>query len=285
MRKSPWVNIVLFLLTFASTLAVGALHQGADIISEPGRIIEGLPFSLALMGILLVHELGHYVMSRRHGVAASLPYFIPFPSLFGTMGAVIMMKSPITTKNALVDIGASGPLAGFVVSVAVAIIGLGLSEVRALPQSGEMIVLGDSLLFQFLSWIVVGPIPSVYDLYLHPVAFAGWIGLFVTSINLFPVGQLDGGHIAFALMGKWHRWLSWIMIGGFLAGGVLLSILAGHPQFNNWLVWGILLLILGPKHPPILFPDVPLAPARKAIGIVALLIFILTFTPIPVDIK
>ena len=285
MRRSPWVNVFLFMLTFASTLAVGALQQGADIISEPRRIVEGLPFSLTLLGILLVHEFGHYSMSRRHGVAASLPYFIPFPSLFGTLGAVIVMRSPITTKNALVDIGASGPLAGFVVSVAAAVIGLGLSEVKDVAPSGEIIVLGDSMLFQFLSWVVVGPIPSVYGLYLHPVAFAGWIGLFVTSINLFPVGQLDGGHITYALMGKWHRWLSWIMIGGFLTVGVLPSILAGHLEFNNWLVWGVLLLILGPKHPPILFPDVPLDRTRKAVGIIALLIFILTFTPVPVDIR
>ena len=285
MRKSPWLNVILFVLTFASTLAVGALHEGVDIIAEPKRIIEGMPFSLALMGILLIHELAHYVMSRRHGVAASLPYFIPFPSLFGTMGAVITMKSPITTKNALVDIGASGPLAGFIVSVAVTVIGLGLSEVRDVAQSGEIIVLGDSLLFQFLSWLVVGPVPSVYGLYLHPVAFAGWIGLFVTSLNLFPVGQLDGGHISYALLGKWHRWLSWIMIGAFLIAGILPSVFAARLELNNWLVWGVLLLILGPKHPPILFPDVPLDRARKAVGIIALFIFILTFTPLPVAIK
>jgi len=285
MKKSPFINIILFLLTFCSTLVVGAFHAGADIVKDPMQVFQGLPFSVTLLGILLVHEFGHYLMSRRHGVAASLPYFIPFPSLFGTLGAVIKMKSPITTKNALVDIGASGPIAGFVVSVVAVVIGLGFSEVRDVTRAGEMIVLGDSLLFQILGWVVIGPIPSAYDLLLHPMAFAGWIGLFVTFINLFPVGQLDGGHIAYALLGKWHRWLSLALIGAFLTGGIAPSIISGHIEFNNWLVWGILLLILGPKHPPILFPDVPLDRTRKAVGILALIIFILTFIPVPVSVR
>jgi membrane-associated protease RseP (regulator of RpoE activity) len=285
MKKTPFVNIILFLLTFASTLVVGALHAGADIVKDPLQVFMGLPFSVTLLGILLVHEFGHYLMSRRHGVAASLPYFIPFPSLFGTMGAVIKMKSPITTKNALVDIGASGPIAGFVVSVVAVVIGLGFSEVRDMPPAGEMIVLGDSLLFQILGWVVIGPIPPASDIFLHPVAFAGWIGLFVTSINLFPVGQLDGGHIAYALLGKYHRWLSRVLIGMFLAGGMVPSVFSGQLEVNNWLIWGILLLVLGPKHPPILFPDIPLDRKRKAIGIIALLILILTFTPVPVAIR
>jgi membrane-associated protease RseP (regulator of RpoE activity) len=285
MKKSPFINIILFLLTFCSTLVVGAFHAGADILKDPMQVFQGLPFSVTLLGILLVHEFGHYLMSRRHGVAASLPYFIPFPSLFGTLGAVIKMKSPITTKNALVDIGASGPIAGFVVSVVAVVIGLGFSEVRDVTRAGEMIVLGDSLLFQILGWLVIGPIPSAYDLLLHPMAFAGWIGLFVTFINLFPVGQLDGGHIAYALLGKWHRWLSLALIGAFLTGGIVPSIISGHIEFNNWLVWGILLLILGPKHPPILFPDVPLDRTRKAVGMLALIIFILTFIPVPVSVR
>jgi len=285
MKKSPLINIILFLLTFCSTLVVGALHAGADIVKDPLQVFRGLPFSVTLLGILLVHEFGHYLMSRRHGVAASLPYFIPFPSLFGTLGAVIKMKSPITTKNALVDIGASGPIAGFVVSVVAVIIGLGFSEVRDMTGVGEMIVLGDSLLFQILGWAVIGPIPSAHDLFLHPIAFAGWIGLFVTSINLFPVGQLDGGHIAYALLGKWHRWLSIVLIVAFLAGGILPSIISGQFEFNNWLIWGILLMILGPKHPPILFPDIPLDRNRKAVGIAALIIFILTFIPVPIVIR
>lgn len=280
MRRPPLLNLVLFLLTFVSTLAVGAIHAGVDLIEKPQDIVRGLPFSLALLSILLVHEFAHYITSRRHGIEASLPYFIPVPpplSLFGTLGAFIKMRSSITTKNALMDIGASGPIAGFLVSIAAVVIGLHYSEIHALPrQTGEMIVLGDSLLFIALTKIVIGSIPDTYGVYLHPVAFAGWIGFFVTSLNLIPVGQLDGGHIAYAILGEKHRWLSKVMIG--------LLVLLGY-FFQGWLVWAALLIFLGSKHPPIFFPEVPLDPRRKAIGFLALLIFILTFIPVPVGIK
>lgn len=277
MRKSPWVNVFLFLLTFASTLAVGALHQGADIISAPGRIVEGLPFSLALLGILLVHEFSHYFMSRKHGVDSSLPYFIPAPTLFGTLGAFITMRSRITTRNALMDIGSSGPIAGFVVSIVATVIGLMYSDVQALSRPGEMIVLGDSILFFLLTKVVIGTVPSGFDIYLHPVAFAGWIGFFVTSLNLIPVGQLDGGHIAYAILGEVHGWISRFLIGVLLVLGLLV--------FEGWVVWAVLLFFLGSKHPPILFPDIPLDPRRKAVGIIAFIIFILTFIPVPVVIR
>lgn len=277
MRRSPLVNLVLFLLTFVSTLVVGAIHAGVDLVKEPQDILQGLPFSLALLLILLVHEFSHYITSRRHGIEASLPYFIPAPTLFGTLGAFIKMRSSITTKNALMDIGASGPIAGFLVSIVAVMVGLHYSEIHALPrQTGEMMILGDSLLFIALTKIVIGTIPDTYGVYLHPVAFAGWIGFFVTSLNLIPAGQLDGGHIAYAILGEKHRWLSKIMIG--------LLVLLGY-FFQGWLVWAVLLFFLGTKHPPILFPEVPLDPRRKAIGLIALVIFILTFMPVPVSIK
>lgn len=277
MRRSPLLNLALFLLTFASTLVVGAIHAGVDPISDPREILQGLPFSLALLSILLVHEFSHYVTSRRHGIEASLPYFIPAPTLFGTLGAFIKMRSAITTKNALMDIGASGPIAGFVVSIIAVVVGLHYSEIRALPpQSGEMLILGDSLLFMALTKIVMGSVPDTHDVYLHPVAFAGWIGFFVTSLNLIPAGQLDGGHIAYAILGEKHKWLSKIMIG--------LLVLLGY-FFQGWLVWAVLLLFLGSKHPPILFPEAPLDPGRRAIGVLALIIFILTFIPLPVSIR
>jgi membrane-associated protease RseP (regulator of RpoE activity) len=277
MRRSPLLNLLLFLLTFVSTLTVGAIHAGVDLVKEPHDIVQGLPFSLVLLSILLVHEFAHYMMSRHHGIEASLPYFIPAPTLFGTLGAFISMRSSITTKNALMDIGSSGPIAGFLVSVVAILAGLHYSEVRVIPlQSGEMIVLGDSLLFIALTKIVIGSIPDTYGVYLHPVAFAGWIGLFVTSLNLIPAGQLDGGHIAYAILEEKHGGLSNIMIG--------LLVLLGY-FFEGWLVWAALLFFLGSKHPPILFPEVPLDPKRKAIGLIALLIFIVTFIPVPVSIK
>jgi membrane-associated protease RseP (regulator of RpoE activity) len=277
MKRSPLLNLVLFLLTFVSTLAVGALHAGVDIVKEPQNILQGLPFSLALLSILLVHEFSHYITSRRHGIEASLPYFIPAPTLFGTLGAFIKMRASITTKNALMDIGASGPIAGFLVSIVAVVIGLHYSEVHALPpQTAEMIVLGDSLLFVALTKLVIGSIPDAYDLYLHPVALAGWIGFFVTSLNLIPAGQLDGGHIAYAILGERHGLLSKVMIG--------LLVLLGY-FFQGWLVWAVLLFFLGSKHPPILYPEIPLDPRRKAIGFLALVIFILTFIPVPVSIK
>jgi len=277
MRRSPLLNLALFLLTFVSTLVVGAMRAGVDPIKAPRDIFQGLPFSVTLLSILLVHEFSHYITSRHHGIEASLPYFIPAPTLFGTLGAFIKMRSSITTKNALMDIGASGPIAGFLVSIAAVIIGLHYSEIHALPaQNSEMMVLGDSLLFIALTKMVIGNIPDTYGVYLHPVAFAGWIGFFVTSLNLIPAGQLDGGHIAYAILGEKHGWLSKIVIG--------LLVVLGY-FFQGWLVWAALLFFLGAKHPPILVPEIPLDPKRKAIGLIALLIFVLTFIPVPVSIK
>ena len=277
MKRSPFLHILLFILTFASTLTVGALHQGADIVADPRLIVKGLPFSLTLLGILLVHEFSHYFTSRKHGVDSSLPYFIPAPTLFGTLGAFITMKSRITTRNALMDIGSSGPIAGFLVSVVAAMIGLVLSNIQTISSPGETIILGDSLLFFLLTKLIIGSVPAGADVYLHPVAFAGWTGLFVTSLNLIPVGQLDGGHIAYAILGERHRLISRILIGVLIILGVFL--------FAGWLVWAVLLFFLGSKHPPILYPGIPLDPARRTVGIIALIIFILTFIPVPVLIQ
>ena len=277
MKRSPFLHIFLFILTFASTLTVGALHQGADLMADPRLIVKGLPFSLTLLGILLVHEFSHYFTSRKHGVDSSLPYFIPAPTLFGTLGAFITMKSRITTRNALMDIGSSGPIAGFLVSVVAAMIGLVLSNIQTVSSPGETIILGDSLLFFLLTKLIIGSVPAGADVYLHPVAFAGWTGLFVTSLNLIPVGQLDGGHIAYAILGERHRMISRVLIGVLIILGVFL--------FAGWLVWAVLLFFLGSKHPPILYPGIPLDPARRAVGIIALIIFILTFIPVPVLIQ
>lgn len=279
MKKIPYLHIVLFILTCLSTLSAGALQQGINIIKTPGRIIEGLPFAGTLMTILLCHEFSHYVASKKNHTVATLPYFIPAPSIFGTFGAFIKMKSPIVTRSALIDIGASGPISGFIISVAACIIGLHASKMIPLPQAEGTLSLGDSILFSFLSRIVLGPTPEHYDILLHPIAFAGWIGLFVTSLNLIPIGQLDGGHIAYAMLGERHRHVSRILVAVLALLGV--SSLFGFPGWEGWLVWAILMLALGIKHPPVLYWESPLDPKRTAAGLLALAIFIVTFIPSP----
>jgi len=274
MRKIPYLNIVLFVLTFISTLTVGAMHEGIDVVAEPIRIYKGWPFSIALLLILLFHEFSHYLASKKHGIEASLPYFIPAPTLFGTFGAVIKMKSPITTKNALIDIGASGPIAGFIISVIATIIGLSFSRIMPVHDTANMLSLGDSLLFKGLASAILGAVPDNQDVYLHPVALAGWIGFFVTSLNLIPVGQLDGGHILYALLGDKHAIISKLLVGIMFIMGVFL--------WDGWIIWGILLIILGFRHPPIVYSEMPLDPKRKIIGWISLAIFILTFTPVPI---
>ncbi len=277
MKKIPYLHIILFILTFLTTVLVGALQEGVNIIEDPLLIYKGLPFSLTLLFILLAHELSHYLSSKKHRVKATLPYFIPAPNLIGTFGAFIKMKSPITSRNALMDIGASGPIAGFVISVIATVIGLSFSRISPAGGSEGMITLGDSLLFSFLSKVVIGSVPEAHDVFLHPVAFAGWIGFFVTSLNLIPVGQLDGGHIAYALMGEKHAFFSKVLIG-------IMAVL-GYFFWEGWLVWAVLLIILGFRHPPIVYEEIPLDPKRKLVGLVAIIIFILTFTPVPITIS
>ena len=276
MRKFPYLHVLLFLLTFLSTLAVGALNVGADIIKEPFKIYKGLPFSATLLCILLAHEFSHYLASKKHGVQATLPYFLPAPTLFGTLGAFIKMKSPINTRNALMDIGASGPIAGFIVALIATIIGLFLSQVVPVNKVEGMITLGDSLLFKALARLIVGSVPEGHDVVLHPVAFAGWIGFFVTALNLIPIGQLDGGHIMYALMGERHAKLSKALVVVMVGLGLLV--------WEGWLVWGALLIILGFRHPPIIYSEIPLDDGRKRIGWFAVVIFVLTFIPVPITI-
>ncbi len=258
-------------------MAAGAFFQkGVNIFREPWRIYEGLPFSLTLMTILLGHELSHYFASRKHHTKATLPYFIPAPSLIGTFGAFIKMKSPIMTRKALIDIGAAGPIAGFLLSVVASVIGLMFSSVVAVKDTAGSLGLGDSLLFSLLSRLVLGPTPEAHEVLLHPVAFAGWIGLFVTSLNLIPVGQLDGGHIAYAFLGEKHKSVSIVLVG--------LLLLLGLFSWEGWAFWGVIMVVLGVKHPPVIYWEIPLDRRRTVIGISALVIFILTFMPAPFNI-
>jgi membrane-associated protease RseP (regulator of RpoE activity) len=265
-------NIVLFILTLMTTILAGALQEGVNPLKDPGQIPRGLPFALALMGILLAHELGHYLVAKKHGMDVTLPYFIPAHPFIGTFGAFIKMRSPARDRRMLMDIGAAGPLVGVVVCVPLLILGLSLSEVK--PIEGQAgINLGDSLLLWAIGKLVVGNVPPGYDVMIHPVGFAGWIGLLVTSLNLLPVGQLDGGHVLYALLGDRMIKISKFVFAGLLALGIL--------GWEGWLFWGLLLYIMGFRHPPPLEWWVPLDRRRKIIGWATMGVFILTFIPVP----
>ncbi len=260
--RSAWKNLLLFLLTLLSTYYVGSVFLGG-----------GLWYCLSLMTILLAHELGHWLMSRRHRVKASLPYFLPLPlPPFGTLGAVIRMRSPMTTRKALLDVGAAGPLAGLVVAVPVVVVGLWYSSV--VDESAiKGIPLGSSLLFHLLIKLVKGGIPANQEVVLHPLAYAGWVGLFVTALNLLPIGQLDGGHILYSLIGQRSLKAFKLTLGAF---GLVCIIL-----YPGWLLLILLLLLFGLRHPPPLDPVTPLGKGRKAVGFLAFLLFLLCFTPVP----
>jgi membrane-associated protease RseP (regulator of RpoE activity) len=268
------LHILLFILTFLTTLFAGCLLNGVIPWEEPGRIHLGLPFSFTLLIILLAHELSHYFMSRRHKVHASLPYFIPAPTIIGTFGAIIKMKPPIFDRRSLIDIGAAGPIGGFIVSVIVVIIGLNHSEIRLAGELAGGISFGSSILFSFISRVVLNIEPDKYDIILHPVAFAGWVGLLITSLNLLPLGQLDGGHIIYALFGEKHRLIGKVIIPVLVLLGIVL--------WPGWVIWAVLMIIIGYRHPPVVYPEIHLDRKRKLMGWVCLIIFILTFTPIPV---
>ena len=246
-------------------------------MARPADLLLGLMFNVPLLSILGVHEMGHYTAARRHRVQVSPPYFIPFlpiPPLPGTMGALIRLKSPFPDRNALMDIGAAGPLAGAVVAIPVLIIGLALSEVRR--TTGALgFPLGESLLFKLLSWAVLGRIPPGYDVILHPVAYAGWLGLLITMMNLIPAGQLDGGHIAYALFGDRYAGIARLVPYALLLMGLI---------SNGWFVWAALLFVLGTGHPRPMTDDVPLTPLRRALGAAAFVLFLLCFTfdPFPI---
>ena len=265
------VHILLFVLTVATTLTAGAFQSGANPFEDIRNLSKGIPFSFTLIIILLFHELSHYFTARAHRTNVTLPYFIPAPTFLGTFGAVIKIRSPLSNRNALFDLGVSGPTASFLLSTIAVIIGLSFSTVtEAIPGRG--IYLGDSILFGFLTRVVKGNIPGGHDVLLSPIAFAGWIGLLITAINLIPAGQLDGGHISYSVFGNRH-----VAIARFT---VVLMIVAGFFWFG-WFIWAILIAFLGVRHPPPLDEETPLSKRRKIGAILAGLMLILTFVPVP----
>ena len=244
-------------------------------------MLRGLWYSGTILAILGCHELGHYFACRYYDVDASLPFFIPVPFLLtGTMGAFIRIREPIRTKRMLFDIGIAGPIAGFVVAVPALFIGMAMSNVGPAPavMPPGSATLGQPLLFQFASWVLFGNAPDNYMLNMHPIAFAAWFGLLATALNLFPIGQLDGGHISYAVLGRRSTYVTFAMI----------SVAIALTYFSlSWLVWTALMIAMlvtfGPRHPRTFDEHVPLDRPRLILAIVALIMFILCFTPAPIQ--
>jgi membrane-associated protease RseP (regulator of RpoE activity) len=271
-HKIPMLNLILLLLTICSTLFAGTLLAGFNPLQDFSLIVKGVPFSITLMLILGVHELGHFLMAKKNRVDASLPYFLPAPTFIGTFGAFIKMRAPVQKRRALVEIGAAGPIAGFLVAVPALFVGLSASKIMTTSATVGL-KLGESIMMKIATWIMYPGLSDTMDIMLHPVAFAAWIGMLVTMLNLLPIGQLDGGHIAYALLGKWYKKIGWGALGAIL----ILSIFS-----TNWLVWAVLVYLLTRmRHPPILDSNSPVTKYEKMLGIITLIIFILTFIPVP----
>lgn len=292
----PWLNLVLFLATLATVLYIGAQRALLDarlltqqsppsdaLLMPLTHLHWGVPFAGALMGILLAHELSHYFVARRYGSPVSLPYFIPMPNLLGTMGAVITQQAPMRDRKVLFDIGVAGPLGGLVVAIPLLILGLALSDVGAPPPDVKVALQeGNSLLYAALKYLVFGEfLPSGgRDVWLHPVALAAWAGLLITMVNLIPVGQLDGGHVSYALLGRRAWGLGYALIAAMVGWGGLL-LMRGNQAGGFWTMWGFVNMLLNRRHPPPLDDVTRLDGRRVALGLLMLVIFVLTFMPAP----
>ena len=272
-RERRRLPAILFAATFVTTTVAGAIQQGINPLTDPPAILRGLPFSITLMAILIVHEMSHYMASRFHGVRATLPFFIPAPSIIGTFGAVIQMKGAIWDRRTLLDIGASGPIGGFVLALPALVAGFAMSQVAPAGGGEGGLILGDSLLVSLVGSLTLGKLPPGAGVNLHPVAFAGWIGMFVTSLNLLPVGQLDGGHISKALFPARSDIIARVTHMALVVLGIF--------YWEGWLFWGLVLVFLGVRHPPVLLPHISLDERRRNVGFIAIAIFFLTFVPVP----
>jgi membrane-associated protease RseP (regulator of RpoE activity) len=306
-RERWWLHLLLLALTVLTATIAGAVLVDGDplrireasfagtAIPVPTRltplaVAPGLWFSLPLLVILGAHELGHYAMARRHGMDVSPPYFIPAPwlvSFIGTLGAFIRLRSPLLNRAVLLDVGAAGPLAGFVLAVPAVVLGLawstplGAEQVSreittrvGLMMDGGMLPLGESLGFMALRWL--SPVGGAAFVVLHPLAFAGWLGLLFTALNLLPVGQLDGGHVVYALSRRAHRIAGALTLAALLGMGLL---------WEGWLMWAVLILLVGRgriSHPPVWDPGFRLDARRRMIAWACILLFLLTFVPVPI---
>ncbi len=285
-----WLQALLFALTLFSTTAVGArlahnfiqnrpafdlehdLSALAYILTHPSLLVDGLPFSLTLMGILLAHELGHYLTCTFYRIDATLPYFIPAPTFIGTFGAFIRIRSPIYSKRILFDIGIAGPLAGFALLAPALVIGLAHSKILPGIAAGGDLVFGHPPVMWLLEKLMFPGVPAG-DIYLHPVARAAWVGVLATALNLLPIGQLDGGHILYALVGDRHRLLSRIFVVALIPLGIF--------YWYGWLLWAGFFFFFGLRHPPTIYDPSEVGSMRRRLGWLALAILALTFTLSP----
>jgi membrane-associated protease RseP (regulator of RpoE activity) len=284
-----WLHVLLFALTIVTTTVVGAgwyasfvddFRGAAASLPFTALLVRGVWYSGTILAILGCHELGHYFACRYYNVDASLPFFIPVPILLtGTMGAFIRIREPIPQKRMLFDIGIAGPIAGFLVAVPTLFVGVWLSHVVKLPaDQSNMMELGEPLLFKLASWLVWGATPDGYSLNMHPMAFAAWFGLLATALNLFPIGQLDGGHISYAVLGS--RLSTAVTF-------ITVAVVMGLAWFaSTWVVWTLLtiamLVAFGPRHPRVFDEEQPLDRPRLVLAGFAVAMFVLSFTPAPI---
>jgi len=283
-------HVILLVLTVVSTTLAGANHYAnflAGFSPEPPSLplvqllLGGIWYSGTILAILGSHELGHYFACRYYDVDASLPFFLPVPIVMtGTLGAFIRIREPIPSKRMLFDIGVAGPIAGFLVAVPALFVGMAMSTVVALPDPlpPSTVELGEPLLYKAAAWLIVGTTPQGYTVNMHPVAFAAWFGLLATALNLFPIGQLDGGHIAYAVLGR----RSSLLTLGAVALAIVLAFFSA-----SWIVWTVLMVVMlvlfGRHHPRTYDEEVPLDASRQALAVFALAMFVLCFSPAPIE--
>lgn len=270
-RRIPPLNAILFGATLLTMFFAPLFYTRLSLADITSRefILDRLEFTVALILILLFHEFGHYLAGRRRGILMSLPYFIPAPNFVGTFGAIIKSRSPFYNRRDLIEVGAAGPIAGFVMAIAVLIYGL---QGAVISRSGGGLILGDSLLIKFMAGLIVGPLPEGYDYALPSAALAGWVGLLITTINLLPLGQLDGGHIVYGMIGRRQYSISYVFLAAMLVMGF---------WWPGWWLFGALTFLFGLKHPPTLNDDQRLSKSTGLMGATAILIFILCFVPVP----
>jgi Zn-dependent protease len=289
-RRRVWLHVLLFLLTVFTTLVIGArlshnfyANQPAYAVdedffpwkwalSEPSRLLGGVPFSLTLMLILLAHEMGHYFACLRYRVHATLPFFVPAPTLIGTLGAFIRIKSPIPSRRALFDLGIAGPIAGFILAVPAMFLGLVLSKHAPALVAQSQLQINSPLIFRMAGWMIPSLRHPFSEIAFHPIAFAAWIGMFMTALNLLPGGQLDGGHIVYSVWPRAHRRISRLLVIALIPMGLLF--------WAGWLVWAVILIGFGVRHP--IVPQEPgLDSQMKWIAAFGLLMFVVTILPTP----